>query len=90
MNRIFQQYDTVRVVRLHKIGRRHDGTGEFKRSPRVGDTGVICHIYEPSRSDSVVAVEMINDDGMTVWLADFKRSELELVRNLDDFQNTPS
>ena len=46
----------------------------------IGDVATICHEYEAGDDTAVVAVEMVNKDGMTIWLADFQRTELDLVR----------
>ncbi len=75
-----REHDVVRVVRLLEQGRSFDGTEGVRRAPRIGDVGTIAHEYDPSHSDAPVAVEMVDEDGMTVWLADFVREELELVQ----------
>lgn len=72
---VFDEYDVVRVVKLHKPDRQFNGTLGVRRSPRVGDIGAICHVHNPGN----VLVEMVNYDGLTVWLADFEVEELELV-----------
>jgi len=77
---LLQEYDVVKVVKLLNPDRKFDGTDDISRPPRIGDIGTICHDYDPGNQDSVVAVEMVTKDGMTVWLADFKREELELVQ----------
>ena len=48
------------------------------REPRVGDIGTICHEHT-SDSAALLVVEMVNQEGLTVWLADFDRDELEPV-----------
>ena len=75
-----REYDSVRVVKLLKTGRDFEGSEGVTRPPQVGDIAMICHEYDPNDPTSVVAVEKVNDDGLTVWLADFERSELELVQ----------
>ena len=72
---VFKEYDVVRVVKLRNPDRHFDGTIGVRRSPRVGDIGTICHVHTPGD----VLVEMVNNDGMTVWLADFETEELEIV-----------
>ena len=47
--------------------------GDVLRQPRVGDVGAIVDLLGPSR----FIVECINEDGDTVWLADFEAEELE-------------
>lgn len=74
-----REHDIVRVVRLREEGRNFDGTESVRRAPRIGDIGSIVHC-DPSRSDAAVAVEMVDEEGKTVWLADFVREELELVQ----------
>lgn len=75
-----REYDVVRVVKLIKADRPFDGTECVGRPPRVGDIATICHEYDPKDPTAVVAVEMVDDDGFTVWVADFERTELDLVR----------
>jgi hypothetical protein len=45
----------------------------------VGDVAIVCHEYQPDDPTARVAVEMVDQCGATIWLADFERSELELV-----------
>jgi hypothetical protein len=73
-----REYDTVRVARLLIPNRPFDGTRSVMRAPAVGDVGTICHESSAADSEAVV-VEMVDADGLTIWLADFQRSELELV-----------
>ncbi len=75
-----REYDLVRVVKLIQADRPYDGTESVRRPPKVGDVASICHDYDPKDLTATVAVEMVNGDGLTVWLADFERTELELVR----------
>ena len=75
-----REYDVVRVVKLIEADRPFDGTDGVRRPPKVGDVAAICHEYDPNDPTAVVAVEMTDGNGLTVWLADFKRVELELVR----------
>lgn len=74
-----KEYDTVRIVKLNRVDRWFDGTEGVMRAPRVGDVAVICHEYEPTNPSALVAVEMVDENGMTIWFADFARDELELV-----------
>lgn len=69
------EHDVVRVVRLRTSGRNFSGTEGVRRAPRVGDEGAIVHVPAP---DAFV-VECVSPDGATVWLADFRRDELERV-----------
>ena len=75
-----REHDVVRVTRLVRPDRPYDGTERVRRAPEVGDIATICHEYDPEDPTALVAVEMVDDDGFTVWLADFERTELELVR----------
>ena len=75
-----REYDTVKVVKLIQADRPYDGTERIRRPPKVGDVATICHEYDPKDPTAVVAVEMVDSDGLTVWLADFERTELELAR----------
>ena len=75
-----REYDIVRVVKLIQADRPYDGTERVRRPPKVGDVARICHEYDPKDPIAVVAVEMVDGDGLTVWLADFERTELELVQ----------
>jgi len=77
---LLREYDIVRVVDLLEDNRPFDGTDGVRRPPRIGDVATICHEYDPKDPKAVVAVEMVDRDGHTVWLADFERAELELVR----------
>lgn len=76
---VLREYDVVRIVRLSKPDRLFDGTASVMRPPRIGDVATICHEYKPGDPSASVVVEMVDEDGMTVWLADFTRDELELV-----------
>ena len=71
-----RENDVVRVAKLRAASRAFTGTASVMRSPRVGDVGTICHEYAADAA-ALVAVEMVNQDGLTVWLADFHRDELE-------------
>ena len=76
---ILREYDVVRVVRLDEPDRYFDGTKSVMRPPRIGDVATICHENRAPDPSASVVVEMVDDDGMTIWLADFERDELELV-----------
>lgn len=53
----------------------------MRRAPQVGDTGTLVYAYDVTS----FAVECVNTDGMTVWLADFFAEELEFLgeRNVE-------
>ena len=73
------EFDVVRVAYLKKPDRSFDGSDGVKRPPVVGDIATVCYDYDPQNPSAAIAIEMVNDDGLTVWLADFERDELELV-----------
>lgn len=77
--RQIQEYDVVRVAVLKERDRSFDGSDGVKRAPQIGDMATVCHEYDPDDLTATVAVEMVNEDGLTIWLADFDRDELELV-----------
>lgn len=73
-----RELDVVRIVRLRVVSREFTGTASVMRAPRVGDIGTICHAHAPD-AEAPVVVEMVDQDGLTVWLADFHRDELEPI-----------
>ena len=77
---VLREYDIVRIARLLKTDRFYNGTDGAMRSPAVGDVATICHDNDPFDPNSAVVVEMGDQDGNTIWLADFAREELELVK----------
>jgi hypothetical protein len=76
---VLREYDTVRIVRLGDLERPFEGTEGVCRPPKVDDLAVIVHEYDPDNPNAPVAVEMLDDDGYTVWHADFEKDELKLV-----------
>ena len=78
MTRPIREYDAVTVVRLLMTDRPFDGTAGILRAPAVGDVGTVCHEYDSPHPRGPVAVEMVDDRGNTIWLADFEREELAL------------
>lgn len=78
--RWLRKYDVVRIVRLAQRRRRFHGTFAVSRPPQLGDIASIVHTHDPNDPDADVVLEMLDEnDGSTVWLADFWTSELELV-----------
>ena len=73
------EYDVVRVARLFRQTRSFEGTKSVARAPAVGDVVTVCHEYQPNDRGALVAVEMVDEDGNTVWVADFEEGELELM-----------
>ena len=74
-----REYDVVRVIKLVHPVRPFDGTECVRRPPKVGDVATICQEYNPEDPTAKVVVEMVDDDGFTVWVADFERTELDFV-----------
>ena len=76
------EFDTVRVIALRSPAEQHLASSHAKRLPRVGDTGTVVHLLRDGDSDSRATrfiVESCENDGTWVWLAEFDRSEIELV-----------
>lgn len=69
-----REYDIVQVIKLAPPVRPFDGTEPVRRPPKVGDVATICHEYNPEDPTAMVVVEMVDDDGFTVWVADFERT----------------
>jgi len=69
------EYGVVRVARLLRPDRPFQGTPGVCRAPQVGDAGTLVHAYDVTS----FAVECVNTDGLTVWLADFFAEELEFL-----------
>jgi hypothetical protein len=80
MKASFREYDVVRVVRLDSSVKTIAATDRVARSPRIGDVGTIVSNY----GERHVCVESIDQEGLTVWLADFDTSALELVTRSSD------
>jgi hypothetical protein len=79
MSAPLREYDVVRVARLNAPAREFTGTESVRRAPRVGDRATVCEMYDRKDPGAPVAVEMVDAQGMTVWLADFAPDELELI-----------
>jgi hypothetical protein len=75
------EYGVVRVARLLRPDRHFQGTPGVCRAPQVGDTGTVVFAYDVTS----FAVECVNTDGTTVWLANFFAEELEFLgeRNVE-------
>jgi len=72
-------HDVVRIVRLDVADRRFDGSPGTTRAPRVADEGTVVWVDEMGSGSGSAIVECVDNDGMTIWLADFAEHELELV-----------
>jgi hypothetical protein len=68
----FNLYDIVVVTALNVPTRAVTGTASPMRQPRVGDEGTVVHVLGPQD----VIVESVDDQGLTVCLADFRTDEL--------------
>ena len=70
----FAQYDTVRVVGLHKaVDFERDSFNQ--RAPRIGDIACIVEVYsDPSGYE----LECSADNGETEWLLAFSPNDIEL------------
>jgi hypothetical protein len=79
-----EELDMVRVVAIHRESREHEGTESVKRQPRVGDVGAVVHVYSSAAGKSLFAVEAVNKEGLTLWVADFQGTELKLEAKHDD------
>jgi len=60
--------------------RAFSGTEGVVRTPKVGDIGAVVEVY----SETAVAVECVDADGHTLWLADFHLGEIEHVPAVGD------
>jgi hypothetical protein len=76
----FREYDVVRVKKLNQPNRHYDGTASVRRPPRIGDDGTIVYIPQEMQGlNSWCIVQCLDNDGLTIWVADFTTDELELV-----------
>jgi hypothetical protein len=82
MTKPLAEYSVIRVVGLTRGERPYQGTEGVERLPQVGDEGTIVFVYAPNDPDTAYAVECVDAQGYTVWLADFARAEIELVGTL--------
>jgi len=80
--KIFKEYDTVKIKTLKENIRKFDGTASVKRSPQIGDKGIIVYVLGLTDGEVKYVVEAVNADGETIWVADFWESELEKGRCL--------
>jgi hypothetical protein len=71
-----REYDVVKIVALEVLDRHYDGTEAVSRAPMLGDCGSVVHVFPGAAR---VTVEAVNDDGGTLWLADFSVTELEII-----------
>lgn len=69
----------VRVVRLNQPHRHWLSSEGVGRPPQLGDTGTIVHVYALNDPATPYIIECLDDEGLTLWLADFDRDEIENV-----------
>ena len=72
------EYDVVRIIALSSASRPVTGTESVLRQPAVGDTGTVVYIGGENTDHPLYTVECVNEEGYTVWLADFDGCEIEL------------
>ena len=68
-----KELNILKVNKFLRENRRFDGTETVKRPPQIGDVGTIVYYNEKG-----CIVENVDDDGYTIWLADFLIEELEV------------
>jgi hypothetical protein len=71
----FGEHGVVAVRRLATPTRHVMGSEDVRREPRVGDQGAIVSVLDADH----FSVECVDGEGRTLWLADFRRDELEPV-----------
>lgn len=76
---MLREYQFVRIARLSDPDRSFDGAEGVRRAPKVGDIATICPEHEAGGSDAAIPVQMLAQDGATIWRADFARDELEFL-----------
>jgi hypothetical protein len=75
MTTAIDELDVVEVTMLLEPNRRFSGTEGAKRAPRISDLATIVHVLEPGRA---FIAEAVDDEGYTLWVADFCAEELKL------------
>jgi hypothetical protein len=64
---------------------QYDGWGVSKRPPEVGETGTLIDVlHAPGLPDHYVVEKTDSATGLTIWLADFEKEELEAVCELSE------
>jgi len=78
---MFTELDLVRVNKLMQSDRPYSGTASVMHPPLIGDCGTIVHITPGMPGNpSWCIVECLDQNGLTIWLADFSTEELERVK----------
>ena len=69
-----KELNCVKVIKLLQENRPFDGTKKVKCPPKISDVGTVVFSQE-----NYCIVESVNQDGYTIWLADFIPEELEVI-----------
>lgn len=72
-----EQLTVVRVRRRFRDPADYDGWRLNQRPPHVGDVGTIVEVLHAEGLPDCYVVESADENGMTIWLADFTADELE-------------
>ena len=67
----------VRITNLRSDERYVDGTEGIVRQPQIGDTATIVHDHDAQNH----ILECTNREGQTIWIADFRNDEFEIVES---------
>lgn len=76
---MLRDYQFVRLVRLRDLHRSFEGDEGVRRPPKVGDIATTCPERDSGRSDETIPVQMVTQDGATIWRAEFARDEFEFL-----------
>jgi hypothetical protein len=77
-----EELDVVRIVHPKGEYSAMSGTLGVARAPLDGDYGTVVHVHVHEQIENVepaFIVECINDEGYTLWVEDFFKSELQLA-----------
>ena len=74
-----KMYSKVKVVQLIGSTTDYDGWKVNQRNPMVGDTGTLIDVLDAPDLPSKFVVEKSDENGITIWLADFFQEELDLI-----------
>ncbi len=72
----FTQYEVVQVSKLLKAPDAYEGWSRNRRPPQIGDIGTIVEVLKAEGIRDCYVVESVDQDGFTIWLCDFDKSEL--------------
>jgi len=67
----------VLVTRLLEPTRPFQGTDTVCRLPQIGDIGTVVSVLVGRGGETKYIVECVDQNGLTLWLSDFDREELE-------------